>query len=575
MSAKALPVVPRGTSVFPTDRHARRYWCLIAILLGIPAVLGGLCARQWTPTHDEYWHLPLGLSALLTGDCRADPINPPVVRMWAALPLWMQSVSLGELARPAQDAYAVGDAFQLAHVGNHRELFFRGRLMLLPFGLLGGVIVVLWARRWWGDAAGLLAAALWCGCPILLAHSAIVTHDMPGATATLLVLYVTMHYRERPSMIGPWVVGGMIGFACLMKFSALSLLLLAPVFWWVLPTSRPVGWKQQVGGLMPGAITWLIVLHLGYALDSLFGRPLPATSWMLAWLPRGFTHGLDALGATLKVPHPVYLNGEWSLEGFRTYYLYGLLYQLPLGLWACGLIASGLWWQRIRDRTELRRGIAIGVVIAAILLPASLSTNQLGLRYVMSIIPLGILFAASAARDWQQVGVARKYAVWMAMALTLAALRYHPHHLSYFNELAGGPEHGREHLVDSNLDWGQDLHALRDYLAAHSSSEPLSLAYFGTASPKLLGIEYDFPASPQPQPGRYALSANFIAGRPHMLRDLDGRERMVALDEFAPFRYFTPKAMMGYSIAYFEISPEDVARYHRARQQAMEQFGEP
>ncbi|MDP1798536.1 MAG: hypothetical protein Q8K78_13675, partial [Planctomycetaceae bacterium] len=160
-----------------------------------------------------------------------------------------------------------------------------------------------------------------------------------------------------------------------------------------------------------------------------------------------------------------------------------------------------------------------------------------------------------------------------AAGLVLAALRYHPHHLSYFNELAGGPEHGREHLVDSNLDWGQDLHALRDYLREHPASEPLQLAYFGSASPKLLGIEYEFPASPQPQPGRYAISANYIAGRPHMLRDIDGRERMVALDEFAPFRFFIPKAMMGYSIAYFEISPEDVARYHRARHQAMEQFG--
>jgi len=217
---------------------------------------------------------------------------------------------------------------------------------------------------------------------------------------------------------------------------------------------------------------------------------------------------------------------------------------------------------------------AIGMVVLAILIPASASGNQLGLRYVFPVIPLLIVFAASAARDWSSATTIRMGTVWGTGLLAIAALRFHPHHLSYFNELAGGPSRGVNHLVDSNLDWGQDLHSLRDYLHQHSSPKPLNLAYFGTASPSLLGIENQFPSSPQPQPGRYAISANFIAGRPHMLRDIDGRERQLALDELAPFRFFTPKAMMGYSIAYYEISPEDVARYHAAREKALRELSQ-
>lgn len=37
----------------------------------------------------------------------------------------------------------------------------------------------------------------------------------------------------------------------------------------------------------------------------------------------------------------------------------------------------------------------------------------------------------------------------------------YPHYLAYFNELAGGPRNGYQSLVDSNLDWGQDLKELR------------------------------------------------------------------------------------------------------------------
>jgi len=282
---------------------------------------------------------------------------------------------------------------------------------------------------------------------------------------------------------------------------------------------------------------------------------------------------VDALWATLKVPHPVYLDGEWSLMGFRTYYVMALLYQLPLGLYGCLLLAVFLALKDRGDAIERRRLIALVVVMFAVLIPASLSRNQLGLRYVMPAVPLLILLAARAARQWSDAGSPRRIAVLLMAGLALASLRYHPHHLSYFNEFAGGPERGYTHLVDSNLDWGQDLHALHDYLHDHPADEPLHLAYFGTASPAMLGIDYRFPPAPQPQPGRYAISVNFVAGRPHMLRDLNGRERMVALDEFAPFRFFTPKARMGYSIFYYELSPEDVARYHRERERMLREFG--
>jgi hypothetical protein len=47
-----------------------------------------------------------------------------------------------------------------------------------------------------------------------------------------------------------------------------------------------------------------------------------------------------------------------------------------------------------------------------------------------------------------------------------------PHPLSFFNMLAGGPAAGRKLLVDSNLDWGQDLARLAAQ-APRLSREPL------------------------------------------------------------------------------------------------------
>jgi hypothetical protein len=62
----------------------------------------------------------------------------------------------------------------------------------------------------------------------------------------------------------------------------------------------------------------------------------------------------------------------------------------------------------------------------------------------------------------------------------------HPDHLAHFNELVGGPKNGYRHLIDSNLDWGQDLLQLESWLKNHRPGERVGLAYFGNVDPSIL-----------------------------------------------------------------------------------------
>jgi hypothetical protein len=80
------------------------------------------------------------------------------------------------------------------------------------------------------------------------------------------------------------------------------------------------------------------------------------------------------------------------------------------------------------------------------------------------------------------------------ISLLISTLAIHPHYLSYFNRAAGGPENGRNILVDSNIDWGQDLLRLRQWMA-DNGVEQVKLGWFGTADPAYYGINY------QPMPG--------------------------------------------------------------------------
>jgi hypothetical protein len=71
------------------------------------------------------------------------------------------------------------------------------------------------------------------------------------------------------------------------------------------------------------------------------------------------------------------------------------------------------------------------------------------------------------------------------------SLRIRPDYLAYFNQLAGGPAAGYQHLADSSLDWGQDLPALKDWLDAQGLNRPegVYLSYFGTARPEYYGVK--------------------------------------------------------------------------------------
>jgi hypothetical protein len=101
-----------------------------------------------------------------------------------------------------------------------------------------------------------------------------------------------------------------------------------------------------------------------------------------------------------------------------------------------------------------------------------------------------------------------------------------PHYLAYFNEIVGGPSQGYRHLVDSSLDWGQDLPGLKDWLdrqgLQRENHAPVFLSYFGTALPSHYAIDaVALPGFPdrwtphEPLPltaGTYCFSATMLQG---------------------------------------------------------------
>ena len=165
--------------------------------------------------------------------------------------------------------------------------------------------------------------------------------------------------------------------------------------------------------------------------------------------------------------YPVYLNGELRNSGWWYYYICTLLYKVPEGTWVLVLLSLLLLVIQRRTRTAWADEICLWTVPVVVLFSMSFLTDiNLGLRYVLSIAPY-VFIAAGKVVPW--VEGLRGLRRWIGRTITLAALGLtiasalwiHPHYLAYFNWISGGPDRVPVRLIDSNLDWGQDLVGLR------------------------------------------------------------------------------------------------------------------
>jgi hypothetical protein len=145
----------------------------------------------------------------------------------------------------------------------------------------------------------------------------------------------------------------------------------------------------------------------------------------------------------------------------------------------------------------------------------------------------------------------------------LSTVRIHPHYLSYFNELAGGPENGWRHLLESNIDWGQDLLFLKRWVKEHPEACRLRLAYYGGIDPHLVGLDYQLPPFRAPsdikklQPGWYAVSINLVYGIGCRGYDEYGQNVSFEPGAFTYFQCFTPVDKAGYSLLIYHITQEE------------------
>lgn len=527
-----------------------------------------------SPVIDEVGHLTAGIRIWQTGQFDLYRVNPPLVKMVAALP--------AVAGRPRFDwtpyadsprerhEWIVGQAFIRANGEDAFWYFMAGRFCCLPFAWIGTLVCFVWARERYGDEAGLLAAVLWCLSPNVLTWAATFTPDLAASSLGVLAAWRFSRWLDSPDWRNAGFAGVTLGLAELTKFTWVILFILWPLIWIVQRvvsrrTPQTVSWWSEGRQLAVIAGLGLYVLNLGYGFEGT-GNRLGDFTFVSAtltgedrgvWgnrfagtvaaelpvpLPRNYVRGIDQQKVDFEKGMESYLLGEWRRPGgWWYYYCVCAAVKVPLGIWLLAVLRIVKTLRTGGLPMNRRPGGAILLLppVAVFVLVSSQTGFGRYFRYVLPCFPFVFVWLGGALDDtWVRVRRFR-LVVWAAAGgAALSMANVYPHTLSYFNAITGGPRGGSAVLLDANVDWGQDLLRMRDWLRRHAVPGDLFVMHTGFVSPAMLGIACEWPpaavpvdvteeltpeqrTSLGPRPGTYMISIHEYQRRRHRYRYLE------------------------------------------------------
>jgi 4-amino-4-deoxy-L-arabinose transferase-like glycosyltransferase len=575
-------------------RSALAVGALLALFLLQEAV--GI--RGDSGTVDEAVYLPAGYTYWATGDFRLNAEHPPLAKLLVAAPLFMTKVRSLADSHPAwRDArgWLFGRDF-LYRVNDADRVLLVGRFAVVGLALVLGVAVHAWARRLYGGGAGLLALALYVFSPDVLAYGRLATTDFPAAGLLFLSVYSLFRLLERPSVGRIALTGLLLGLALAARQTSLILLLIFPALglvWAAGSSSVPMerGFpprgeaeahvagrgstlgRRALGALGVGGIAYGVL----WAVYGFQAHPTGRAEYELPWslllsdpvgvfvegvewarahrlLPDAYLYGLMVHGSGILPRCDTFLLGRISPDGWWYFFLVTFFLKTPLSLLL--LLAASLWGVRFRRQGFGRNEAFLLIPVLLGFTFVSAAGIQNGHRHLLPIYPFLFVLAGRSVLQ-----LPRNVPTALVLWYVGASLWVFPHHLSYMNEMVLGPGNGHRVLVDSSLDWGQDLKRLKRYMDSEGVQR-VKLSYFGSAPPEYYGIASEplpsFPPVGQAPPsapvslapsGVYAISATNLRGV-----CLEPPVRQAFLDLFGDRE---PTGSVGYSILIYRFDEPD------------------
>ncbi len=477
---------------------------LIVAFLAASLALARICTSYDTmsQTYDESSHIAIGMQWLDCGTYTYETLHPPLARAFVALLPYLDG------ARSHGDTSHWEEGNDILHgQKNYYRTLTLARIGILPFFVLSVIVLWVWTKKMFGEEEAMWAVMLFSLLPPILAHAGLATNDMPITAMFLTGCFVFWWWLQLPDRRRSTILGIVLGLAIVTKFSFLLFFPLATLImtWYERrylksKDSKNILIRHSISLLGIVIVTVALIIWASYQFS--FG-PLLNTKdglqtdhWMNQNLAGSWALSFIRSVSHLSIPAPEFLNGImhllvknhrgnlnyfWghpSAHGSPWFFPVALAVKTPLAfllLFIFGVCVEGLRKPRVRDRKWLPILIAIAILVVCI--PSNIN---IGLRHILPIYPF-LAIEASLGAVWL-TRYSKPYGPLILAALigwiAFSTFKDTKDNLAYFNEIASSqPEY---FLLDSDLDWGQDIDKLADTLKLRKIPYVM-ISYHGSA----------------------------------------------------------------------------------------------
>ena len=527
---------------------------IVAILLSYMIISVVAFINIKSPICDEVaHHVASGYSYVKTGDYRMNPSSPVLIRWLIGAPLLFINPALpvDHISWQTNDSPVFGDLFFYKYNNNADEIIFLSRLPILILSCVLALLVYAWGKELYGTKAGLFALFLYAFSPDVLGNSGVAMTDIGGTLFIFLSIYTFWRFLQTKCTSHLILSGVAFGLAQAAKHNAI---ILVPILFILtiadLIASRKKGSETPIfKGLCQLLLLFVIGIVTLWATYSFEFKPLlentPDIAEKVDYI-RAFAGKIPianqaiiqdwAVNIAKNVPiplssftvsllgvvnqvqgggQPLFLMGQQYIGGVKWYYIYLVLIKMPLSFIILVIFSFVLSLFRKRTPVDFITNFSIILSIFMLFFVISMSKLQGGIRYLLPVFPFLFMWASDSINVKIKGKVGRFFKISFFSIIIIwyasTSIYFRPHYLAYFNELVGGPG-GEVYTISHDMDWGQDLKLLGEYMHQEDIEE-VSLLYFGTADPEYYEIvsrEITAEELETPKRGVYAISVRYL-----------------------------------------------------------------
>ncbi|MCA9126489.1 MAG: hypothetical protein KDB22_05365 [Planctomycetales bacterium] len=513
---------------------------LLALIVVVQIVGLAVVATQLSPTPDEFPNLVAGLSYLQSGRYDLYSVNPPPIKVVAALPAQLAGFRVPKVNLEARrPEFEAGLDFWREHGSAAEWQLVFSRWICSLFSVFGTLGVFRLSLQMSKCRVALLASLFWALSPLVLAYGPLISFDVASCTAVIWATSMILDWVRYPNFTNSLAAGISMGLAVSIKSSCLVLFLLLPIWSALAVVARnscDAAEQQKCSrsrlflSIIPHSLlivaTGLIFLNMCYRFQDSFAalgafkfqsqllggkdvgqRDSPYANrfadrvyaYLPIPVPTPFVAGIDLQKRDFEQEHPAYRWGKIRRRGIWYFYAFGYAHKLPIGI-LC-LLPLGLF--RLFKRWESCLGLILIPSVFFLLISSQTGMND---HFRYAVIFLGqLLIVAAIGLDFLLSRSRYLLAGICGLSIISAPLAYFPFFQAYTNEISGGTYMTAERVGANTVDWYQGWWAAREFIDARLDAGETIIVFQTRWIEPLLSVYERLPLQQELLPERLTL----------------------------------------------------------------------